>query len=521
MPRATPTSMRDARLLLWLRGRQAYGVTRYWLRAGFGVNPANNSTSERLYSVYLLLFAALWLPAMWLTLASASASIGLLVGAARRSLLLAALPGLVFLLQIGLMMAALRASPLKLTFADIAYVAGAPLPRAIVVLVGFLRVVVVRLPLVILVAALTGATGAGAADAVGLRAGMTTLLLGVFAWALPWLAGAARLAYPPLRRRFVWLAPLLLLVLATVIPAIVLWPGRVLEGAIRGREPGVWTALLAALAVLLLLALGWVGARVNLTVVADESVLYARLASLGMLGVRDRDLTRQVRTRAGFAPRRRRLRLASWRGAGTPAARATLTYARHLTLLWPLARDTGLVVAGCLLIEGRAPAGGAYGLAQPWIAWLFLVVALPPRGLLQAFRTDIDEPFLRQFAPVDNLWLLQADAAPPGGIVMLVAAVLLLIAHAAPAATVTGLVFVPVLTLLLALCQGASLVPVTAARIHLPYAWVAGVLCGLVMVAGVPGRSPLTALVIACGACVGLRRLIAAEDKTLNSAGPA
>jgi len=508
--------MRDVRLLLWLRGRQAYGVARYWLRAGFGVNSANNSTSERLYSVYLLLFAALWLPAMWLTLADASASIGLLVGVARRPLLLAALPGLVFLLQIGLMMAALRASPLKLTFADIAYVAGAPLPRAIVVLLGFLRVVVIRLPLVVLVAALigvalTGAAGAGAADAVGLRAAVVALLLGVFAWALAWLVGAARLAYGPLRRRFVWLAPLLLLVLPAVVPGITLWPGRVLEGAIRGREPGVWPALLAAPAVLLLLALGWVGARVNLTVVADESLLYARLASLGMLGVRDRDLTRQVRTRAGFAPRRRRLRPASWTGAGAQAARATLTYARHLTLLWPLARDTGLVVAGCLLLSGRAPAGGAYGLAQPWIAWLFLVVALPPRGLLQAFRTDIDEPFLRQFAPVDNLWLLQADAAPPGGIVMLVAAVLLLIVHAALAATVTGLVFVPVLTLLLALCQGASLVPVTAARIRLPYAWVAGVLCGLVMVAGVPGRSPLTALVIACGACVGLRRLIAAE----------
>ncbi len=508
--------MRDARLVLWLRGRQAYGVTRYWLRAGFGVNPANNSTSERLYSVYLLLFAALWLPAMWLTLASASASIGLLVGVARRPLLLAALPGLVYLLQIGLMMAALRASPLKLTFADIAYVAGAPLPRAIVVLVGFLRVVVVRLPIVVLVAALigvalTGATGAGAADAVGLRAGATALLLGVFGWALAWAVGAARLAYPRLRRRFVWLTPLLLLVLAAVIPEIVLWPGRVLEGVIRGREAGVGAPLLAALAVLSLFALGWVGARVNLTVVADESLLYARLSSLGMLGVRDRDLTRQVRTRAGFAPRRRRLRLASWTGAGAPAARATLTYARHLTLLWPLARDTGLVVAGCLLLSGRVPTGGAYGLAQPWIAWLFLVVALPPRGLLQAFRTDIDEPFLRQFAPVDNLWLLQADAAAPTAALMLVAAVLLLIAHGALAATVTSLVFVPVLTPLLALCQGVSLVRVTAARIRLPYAWVAGVLCGLVMVAGVPGRSPLTALVIAGGACVGLRRLIAAD----------
>ena len=508
--------MRDARLVLWLRGRQAYGVTRYWLRAGFGVNPANNSTSERLYSVYLLLFVALWLPAMWLTLASASASIGLLVGVARRPLLLAALPGLVYLLQIGLMMAALRASPLKLTFADIAYVAGAPLPRAIVVLVGFLRVVVVRLPIVVLVAALigvalTGATGAGAADAVGLRAGATALLLGVFGWALAWAVGAARLAYPRLRRRFVWLTPLLLLVLAAVIPEIVLWPGRVLEGVIRGREAGVGAPLLAALAVLSLFALGWVGARVNLTVVADESLLYARLSSLGMLGVRDRDLTRQVRTRAGFAPRRRRLRLASWTGAGAPAARATLTYARHLTLLWPLARDTGLVVAGCLLLSGRVPTGGAYGLAQPWIAWLFLVVALPPRGLLQAFRTDIDEPFLRQFAPVDNLWLLQADAAAPTAALMLVAAVLLLIAHGALAATVTSLVFVPVLTPLLALCQGVSLVRVTAARIRLPYAWVAGVLCGLVMVAGVPGRSPLTALVIAGGACVGLRRLIAAD----------
>jgi len=508
--------MRDARLVLWLRGRQAYGVTRYWLRAGFGVNPANNSTSERLYSVYLLLFAALWLPAMWLTLASASASIGLLVGVARRPLLLAALPGLVYLLQIGLMMAALRASPLKLTFADIAYVAGAPLPRAIVVLVGFLRVVVVRLPIVVLVAALigvalTGATGAGAADAVGLRAGATALLLGVFGWALAWAVGAARLAYPRLRRRFVWLTPLLLLVLAAVIPEIVLWPGRVLEGVIRGGVGGVGAPLLAALAVLSLFALGWVGARVNLTVVADESLLYARLSSLGMLGVRDRDLTRQVRTRAGFAPRRRRLRLASWTGAGAPAARATLTYARHLTLLWPLARDTGLVVAGCLLLSGRVPTGGAYGLAQPWIAWLFLVVALPPRGLLQAFRTDIDEPFLRQFAPVDNLWLLQADAAAPTAALMLVAAVLLLIAHGALAATVTSLVFVPVLTPLLALCQGVSLVRVTAARIRLPYAWVAGVLCGLVMVAGVPGRSPLTALVIAGGACVGLRRLIPAD----------
>ncbi len=124
-------------------------------------------------------------------------------------------------------------------------------------------------------------------------------------------------------------------------------------------------------------------------------------------------------------------------------------------------------------------------------------------------RDAICYPIIAIFLPGRSEYT--ATGAPPVVGVMLVAAVVLLIAHTAPAATVTGLVFVPVLALLLALCQGVSLVRVTAARIRLPYAWVAGVLCGLVMVAGVPGRSPLTALVIACGACVGLRRLIAAE----------
>lgn len=514
-----PTPMHDARLVLWLRWRELAGMATYWLRAGFGYDPRKRSSSERLYLFYLVLIGAAWVPSAWLSIAAVAGGVGHALGPQRRALILTALPALIFLLQIGVMIVALRSSPLKLTFPDTAYVAGSPLSRAVVVLVGFARVAVVRLlvaalVLVLVGVALTGATEAGSATQVALRAIGAALPLALFVWSLAWLAGVARLAYRPLRLPFVWLAPLLLLVLLIFASPVVLWPGRVAVAALRGQATATANiAALCALAVLLVLALGWVGDRANLTVAADESILYARIQALGTLAWRNRDLVRQMKARAAFTPRRRSLRLVRLAGAWAPLARVLLTYLRRpsaaLGLLW----DIGLIVAACYILTGRSY--GRYTMlaafTQPWLAWLLVALIRPPRRLVQAFSADVDEPFLRQFLPVDNLRLLLADAAIPGVALGVVDVIVLLAAHAAFATTLLALAFVPALTLLMALCQGMSLVRVTVARVRVPYVWATGIAFGLVLLVGVPGHAPLTALTLAVIFCLLLGQLVAAS----------
>lgn len=449
--------MHDLRVLFWLRWRQFKDDAVYWLRV-LGYDPREKALTQRIYVLYLLGIAAFWCVAMWAFAYDSAVALGRTLAADALAGLLQGVPAAVVVIQVVALMNALSSTPLKLTFADIAYVAASPLSRAALVILGFTRQAVTRSLPAALVAALVGAA-LGAAldpDAAGpasLRAGLMAVPLVVVTWGAAWALGLLRLTDSRLRRlRYLWLTPPLLLVLAHFLPDAALWPGRGLVLAAAGASPWWLGALLVGLAAAAAGAVAWLGGRVNMIYAVDESVVYARIKALGLMAWRQPDLQVRIRRQTAAAGRRAFLKLpASAYGMWTLVARAALSYIRHpIMLLLTLAWGALLTQAAVLLVVNALP-------AQLWIGWLLLAGAAPPAGLMYAFRADQEDGFLRQFLPVDGIQLLAADVVFPLLFLTAGAVGVWLLQGFPPDAALVGALAIPLLTTLLALCGAVAL----------------------------------------------------------------
>src|SRR5919201_1640831 len=141
--------------VLRLRWRHTQEALIYWVRSGLYYDPRKRTTAERLYGLYLLvLIVVVFLLPGWVELLATAAAAGYALSPHVRGRILDALPAAILCWQVVLAMLALRSSPLKLTYPDMAYVAGAPLPRGAAVLIGFLFTVTPRLLVAMLMAGL-------------------------------------------------------------------------------------------------------------------------------------------------------------------------------------------------------------------------------------------------------------------------------------------------------------------------------------------------------------------------------
>jgi hypothetical protein len=488
--------MPDFRLLLWLRWRQFRSDAIYWLRTA-GYDPNDHSFSQRLYALYLVLIGAFWAGSMLSWGIEQATFLGKHMTPDALTVWLTAIPWAVLIGQLAVIALALRTTPIKLSFPDMAYVAGAPVDRASAVIFGYVRQVFLRLILFAIIGFVLGVFLVTPVNLLGritggLRGAAATVPLVLVTWALAWLLGVLRLVYPGIRHfGYVWLLPVVAGAAAYFVPDVFLWPGRLLLLVIYGQGFG-WllaAALIGAAALVTLLFR--FSQRVNMTYAADESIVYARVKALGLMAWRDPRLQLRIQAQSGRARRKPWLSLPRAYGFWGLTSRAFLSYLRHpllllMTALWG-AVMTHLAV---LLLVNQLP-------VQLWIGWLLAAGFVPPVGLLYVFNADQEERFLRQFIPVSRLNLLAADALLPLIVLILGALADWLLQGFEFEVALIGVVFILILGLLLALVGAAAL---TNRRVALARFLITAACFGAVAVAGV--NFGLTAALGAAGVAI-------------------
>jgi hypothetical protein len=467
------------RALIWLRWKQLVGTANYWLRL-VDYDARDRDFMNQAYGLYLVIFMLWWTAAMWAIAANTVIDIGKALPPSAGESFLQYGPPLLFVGQVALAVLALRSSPLKLSLPDISYVAGSTVQRAVPTALGFVGTVA---PLTVPVAAgvsfvsLALAQATGDADVAG-RAGLYSAIgavpLVVLAWGVAWLVGLARMVLPGARRlRGAWLLPLLALPLLAVAPETVTIPARALALAMLGRQPGLdWAAPFAIAAAAAAVGVAWLGRSVNMMDVADESALYAQLKEIGNLRWLAPSAYRRAKRQMQSATRRAILRLPEAQGMWALAARSALAYVRDPLAVLKLGLAVAVVHSAVVLLAYQMP-------ALLIVVWLWAAAMLPTGSLVQVFSADVDDPFLRQFLGVDTLRLLAADAALPVGLVIAVNLILWTIQPVPPEVWLPGIALIVLLSILLALCRGASQVHISLGHARVSYGVLAVICFGL------------------------------------------
>jgi len=467
----------DLRLLIGLRWRHIKAELRYWLGT-IGISTTNRSFSNQLYVLYVIVFALFWLITVWGYVAEQFFVQGQQLLPETRQTIAEVIPLFAFVVQVVLGARSLLSSPVKLSFEDISYIAGTPISRAAVVLVSFVQSVFPLVAFSVIGATWMSMLFIPSRDAV-LEAIMqvmaATLPVGIVLCAYAWFLGCLRLTSPVMQSyRLGWFLLIGYAVIAWLLPDIVLWPGRTLQAALLGHLTGadlLVTTLVALLATMLLI---WIGTRINMVDVVDESAAYARIHALGLMAFVQPDLVREIRRQTSAQSRRPRAHLLPGSEITALFAKSTLLYMRLPDILiraWVWGMSAIMVCVGIAhqnaTLSNWLTLGGV------------LVLLMPPASLITAFRLDQKELFLRALIPYNNLELLITDSALPilamsGG----AAIGWLLIARL----DVMGLILIVGCVLLLTLVQAISLVHLPVLDFTVPYPLSAAIVFGLLIV---------------------------------------
>ncbi len=496
--------MRDIPAVLWLRWRQFRDSAVYWLRV-LGYQPNEKSLSQNLYVVYLGGIGLLWFAAMWTFVYDSANNLGLLLPLTSLAGLLQILPILGLAIQVYVMVNALRSTPLKLSFADMAYLAGSPISPTAPVIVGFVRQVILRefllnLGFAVIAVFLIRPIGPHLGTDAVFRSIFAAVPFVLLTWVIGWLLGVSRLVFPRVRRAtLLWVLPLLLFPLAYFFPDFVLWPTRAFLLNVYGLLP-VWVLpFLLVVGLILVYLLARFSDRVNMVQATDESITYARIQALGLLAWRQIDLQFRIRLQSTQAVRKPFLSLAKAEGLWMLVTRAGLSYVRHpIMLLLSLGWGAAMSYLAVMIVVNKLP-------VQVWIGWVLLASFVPPNGLLYVFRVDLEERFLRQFLPFDGFQLFIADVLLPLIFLIIGAVGAWFLQNFPPEVTVLGFMIIPILAIMLALCGAVAL---TNKRVLQTRLLATGLSFGAVILAGVGLGSPLAALGVALFALLILSGLV-------------
>lgn len=407
----------DLRLLIWLHWRQLQRTAVYWLRV-VGFDPLEETTSNRLYGLYLILIFGAWVLLMWSLAVHEALSVGKRIPLDDRATVRAHFvdysPWLAAAVAILLILLAIRKTPLKLSVEDLSYIAASPIRREAIGIVGFTGYTLIGLAAVVPLMTLASMMLAHpfSRDEIGFTAYaamLTSVPLVILIAAVAWCSGFWRLRRPkPVR--YLWLLPLALVGLTAALPAVMTWPDRLLAKAVTAEPLPFQTLGMTGLALLALAGVVRLGRGINLITVTQELGTTSQLKSLGVLGrFVWRDLSRQMRDRESLARHTPRFALPNVTGANMLAARAALVFLRQPFLFsWAVIRATLVIAAGVWLTAIGAP-------ALAWLGWLTFVMLLPSRDVLGVYSADQSNAFLRQFIAFDNLALLAIDTLLPFG----------------------------------------------------------------------------------------------------------
>lgn len=409
--------MADFRLLSWLRGRQWRSSALYWLRT-LGYDPQRQGFIDRLYALYLIVFGLLWITGVGIAAVYQAAQIGRALPLSVTQAFLAVVPWLVIAGAIYLLVRGLRASPVLLSFPDMAFVAASPLSRTAFVGVNFIQSCIqhwlVVLPILsLLTVVMAQPLGEQIGRMAALRAAAVAAPLIPLLLAIAWVLGLLRLERQDERgSSWWWLGAFLLAPLAWVLPPLRA-PGAAVSAAITGSTVLVSTVALWVVALLAIAALLRVARNTNLIAAAEESRTYARLNALGLMAFLAPDVAMRIRRQEALARRKARFRLPNGNGATALVARSLLLSLRRP---WALLRlflwGVAAAVSACWLLLGHAP-------LLLWFFWITFLVLAPPKMLIEAFEADVTDPYLRQLLSSNNGPLALAGDVVPVLVVLL------------------------------------------------------------------------------------------------------
>jgi len=483
----------DLRLLVWLRWRHAWARADYWASLA-GADLSSASVGERIYLFYLALLFGGWSLVMMAAASNGAATVGADIGQSAWGAL--APMALVFpSLLLGAFGArALRSSPVKLTFSDIAYVGASALDTRAVVLSSCLREVIpaslAAVPLGFLAGSL--AVGMGSAQTAPAATAAVSAALVSASFLLAWAAGLARLRtdhreWHPLA----WLAaPMLALVFALLPPAFH-WPGAALLLALQGGAvAGHVIVLILAVGISLWLVVFAAG-RMDMIAVIEESALYAQLQVFRPLRLYDSAAYADIVRRKRLASRRPKGHLLGGSGVFAFVARALVSHARQpRSLAFPVI--WGAAILPYIAAQVIHPPG-----LIGFFPAVFLFTAGPSRQLLHVFQQDIDRPSLRQILPLGNLRLLLIDSLPALTIIAVTSAVAMGVFDLSAKTRVLAWLLCLLLGTVAVLCGGFERLRMPRLRAPIGYGISAPLSVCIVLYAGAAGSLAVACVVAA------------------------
>lgn len=470
--------------LLWLKFRHLRTELAWWGYIAGTDLVGDTDLIDRIYHLYLVVLLGAWGVSSWAFLLEQVEASCSVAGPMLQEPLLLAVAALPLAGLVVLCFNAVRTSPLKLTNADVAYLASGAFPVSAIAVVD-------TLPALLAAALLGGAAAFLLADgAVAAGAAADPWVLCAFgaislaaAFAVARAAGYACVSVPASRalRRWLAAAGIFAAVCAyAVAVAVLLLPqmAEVLLGSPASLLPGTVTQAVIWSVVLTRTASG-----ADLIRIIEESGAYAHLAGLRHMAFAAPDTYRELRRRYRVAHHRVRPRVPLARGPAALVTRALLSHLRQFEGVFHLLH-VGLVLVPTGVVVLSAPSHPA--LCAAW--GLLLLSSLGAvRELSLAFREDKRVRLIRDLLPCSDVRLALCDAVPAFAAIVLLSALALGGIHA----TAPGLLCPASAAQAAVLCADLSLAAALDGA-ELPYARKrpsAG--AGLIVVAVVAGAASL------------------------------
>ncbi len=376
--------------------------------------------SSRFYAIYVAALLVLWLFTAWAYLTEQVSFLSRDLPADSSLILNDVIPPLIFIAGLIYLVIALRESPLKMSAPDLAYLATSPMRRSVMVLVYLFKSTALFGILIAIAATLVTMlfTYSNNSDLAGIAGWSSFLVALVLIWissAIIWSIALLKL-YLPLRpyKRWFWLLPILLFILAVFVPQPFMFMGELWFNTIDAGLTNADGILLLILMLLSSLVLMFSGAGMHLSIMSDESQRYARIKRIGILGqVYARDVIARINRQAQLGnrskryfslPRSQSVFHSLWHRAFLTIMR--LAPMSILKLLAVGARYTAVIAGSIRLFGWQAP--------QVWLIVAVMLLRFRPTALIEPFQQTMELAFVRQFLPLnDSRLIILADSVIP------------------------------------------------------------------------------------------------------------
>lgn len=397
---------REFRLLAKLEGKRLKHRISYFLSLlGF------DATQSRAYQLYIAVFWLFWVFAMWSYLIDQLYQMSNQINPENTVYLLQAVPFLIFIFQLLFLFLVLREPPLKLDAANLLYVATAPISRAVITVIHFFLYMLVPVSFVSLfgtLAAMFFAWRVHPADAgmIGLHAFFVTAFLVYLSGAVCWMVALLKQNLQSIEHKHIfWLLIPLLLLASILLPQIALFPGYAWVATLESTHFNgqiIWLLLATLIALVLLHR---VGQHVQMTLIIADSQIHARIQKLGVFGsITAGDVVARIHHQSRLSKRR-------IHQTGLPMALHGNTALIGQSYL--IMRRLSPQAFFSLLSSGMTLASGflllTIGIGKPtlqtWLILFLFLLQIRPSHVTRMFREYLNQPYLRQFVPANNLLL--------------------------------------------------------------------------------------------------------------------